>query len=111
MKKFLIGFVGLSLILGWFAGCGQGSEKDRFVAASVEVGCAMYEDPAFFEDFSLVEQKTIEIFEEYGFDATSEEEMLALEIYQEDEEVIKAVQEGITGCAGDIFGDLMLDEE
>jgi len=112
MKKLLSHVLLISLLL---TSCSSSrvtvaSEKDRFVDASIEVGCAMFEDPAFFEDFSLVEQKTIEVFEQYGFDATNEEEMMALEIYQEDVGVIKAVQEGLTECAGDKFGDLMLED-
>lgn len=110
MKKFVVGVIGLSLILGLLVGCGQGSEKDRFIAASIEVGCAMFEDPAFFEDFTLMESKTTEVFADYGFDTDDEAAMMELEKYQEDEEVVKAVQEGITECAGDLFGDLMLGE-
>jgi len=108
MKKILISVIGLSLVLGLLVSCGGGSEKDRFVSASIEVGCAMFEDPEFFNDMTLVEQKTQDVFADYGFDINDDVAMEALaNAYQNDEEVIKAVQEGITACAGDIFGDLM----
>jgi len=82
-----------------------------FVSASVELGCAMFEDPKFLKDYSLVEGKTKEIFAKYGFDTEDQTAMEALAAkYQEDEEVIKAVQEGITECAGDLFGSMMLDK-
>ncbi|MFA4891506.1 MAG: hypothetical protein WC604_04145 [Candidatus Gracilibacteria bacterium] len=111
MKKILISIVGLSLMLGLLPACGGGSEKDMFVSASVELGCAMFEDPKFLKDYSLVEGKTKEIFAKYGFDTEDQTAMEALAAkYQEDEEVIKAVQEGITECAGDLFGSMMLDK-
>lgn len=112
MKKVLISVIGLSLVFGMFTACGGGSEKDRFVSASVEVGCAMFEDPQFFNDMTLVEQKTREIFAKKGFDIDDDVAMEELaNKYQYDEDVIKQVQEGITTCAGDIFGSLMNDAD
>jgi len=111
MKKLLISLVGLSLVLGVFAGCGMGSEKDRFISASVEVGCAIFDNPDLFADATAVDSKAIEVFSEYGFDATDEEAMLVLtEKYQNDEEILKAVQEGITDCAGDALSQMLMDE-
>ena len=111
MKRILISLIGLSLVLGVLAGCGMGSEKDRFINASIEVGCAIFENPDLFADAAAVDTKAIEVFSDYGFDATDEDAMMLLtEKYQNDEEVLKVVQEGITECAGDVLGQMLMDQ-
>lgn len=104
MKKILIAMVGLSLLL---TACGGGSTRDRFVQASIEVGCAMFEDPDSFGDFEALEEKTREVFAEYGLDIDDPEVEALSEEYQNDEDVLKEVQAGITDCAGDLFGEMM----
>lgn len=93
----------LSLLLSAMA-CGAGSEKDKFINASIEIGCAMFKDPEFFKDFSKIEAKTKEIFAKYGFNTDDATAMQALaDKYQNDESVKQALQDGITKCAGDVF--------
>lgn len=110
MKKILTVSL-MTIVLLTLTACGKGSEKDRFINASVEVGCAMFQDENFFNDFSKVEEKTKEIFTKYDFDVENEEEMSVVsEKYQEDAEVLKGVQDGITKCAGNIFNKQLVDQ-
>jgi len=103
MKKIAglsIGLVTASLL---FTACGGASgEQDRFVQASVELGCLMFENPDAFNDFSALKTKSEEIFVKHGFDTKDTAAMEAIaEKFQADEDVIKAIQEGMTKCAGD----------
>lgn len=110
MKKILVVSL-MAVVLLTLTACGKGSEKDRFVNASVEVGCAMFQDENFFKDFAKVESKTKEIFTKYDFNVENEDEMKVVsEKYQQDEEVLQRVQEGITKCAGNIFNQKLLDQ-
>lgn len=109
MKKILITFICASLFL---SACGGfGSEKDRFVEASIAVGCAMFENPDDFADFTAVEEKTRTVFADAGFDVDDEMAMQELvDAYQYEEDVEKAVQDGITECALENYTEL-LDQE
>jgi len=110
MKKILIVSL-MAILLLTLTACGKGSEKDRFINASVEVGCAMFKDENFFNDFSKVEAKTKEIFTKYDFNVDDEKAMSVIsEKYQEDPEVLAGVQDGITKCAGNIFNKQILDQ-
>lgn len=108
MKKIAVLSVCILMLSFALTACGGGSEKDRFVAASIDVGCAIFDNPDFFSDMAAMEEKTMEIFGKYGFDVSDEAAMTVIaEKYQYEEDVIKAVQEGITECAGDLFGGMM----
>lgn len=109
MKKFLSISL-LTLLVFTLTACGSKSEKDRFVNASVEVGCAMFQDENFFQDFAKVEEKTKDVFAKYGFDVENEEQMSVVsQKFQQDEDVLKRVQEGIMKCAGNIFNKDLLN--
>ena len=111
MKKIallLVALLGVSLVL---TACGA-SERDRFVNASVDVGCAIFDEPDLFSDRVALETKTLEVFAGYGFDVTDEVALDSLsEKYQYEEDVIKDVQDGITMCAAEMIGEAMVDSE
>ncbi len=80
------------------------SEKDRFINAVVEATCEAFE--VGIMDFEAVEKKTKTIFEKYGFDSESEEEMLALqEKYANDIE--EPLMEAFQKCAPQEFLDMI----
>jgi len=113
MKKILIVSL-MAILLLTLTACGKGGEKDRFVNATVEVGCAMFQDENFFKDLSNGNEKTKEIFAKYDFNIEGDEAMnkmsaLSLE-YQKDPEVVQKIKDGITKCAGNTFNQKVLEK-
>lgn len=106
MKKLLCSLVLISLVL---TACSSAkSEKERFIDATVKVTCMVFESGDLLDP--ALEQKTKDIFTEYGFDVEDEEGMTEIASkYQNDADVQKAVEEALKECAGDLFkafGDL-----
>lgn len=98
-KIFVIALVPLLLI-----GCGPTSEKDRFAAASVEIGCTLFSNPEAYQDPVKFEEEMKVVFEKYGFDVSDE---AAMEIignkYAEDLDVKKALEDGMKECGAGLF--------
>jgi len=100
MKKILV----LALIPILLSGCMPSGEKDRFVSASVELGCSLFSNPEAYQDPSKFEEEMKSVFEKYGFDVNDEAAMeLVGNKYSEDEAVKKAVEDGMKECAGALF--------
>lgn len=113
MKKLLACLIIVSLFVG---GCSFGkSEKERFIDATVEATCMVFEAENIFDP--ALEEKAKEIYEKYGFDATDDEAMEALTLkYQDDEEFNAAIEKALEECAGDFLEafediDMELSEE
>ena len=119
MKKLLTTLILSSLVLVGCAGTGdEASEKDRFIAANVEVACMVFQA----EDLSAdLEQQTKDIFAAQGFDVEDEEAMEAIaEKYAADPDVEAAIMAALEECAGELmeafaemgeaFGDLEATE-
>lgn len=100
MKKLLLGLVLVSLVL---AACSSGKpEKERFIDATVEVTCMVFESGDLLDP--ALEQKTKDVFEKYGFDVEDEDKMNEIAArYQNDADVQKAVEEALKECAGDLL--------
>ena len=104
MKKFLLILVAVSVFA---SGCSllNGSEKNRFVDATIEATCLIFQSDNIFDP--TLEDQAKEIYVNHGFDADDEDAMLALtEKYQDDPEVEVAITAGLEGCAGDLLGGL-----
>lgn len=106
MKKLLCSLVLISLVL---TACSSGkSEKQRFIDATVKVTCMVFESGDLLDP--ALEQKTKDIFTDYGFDVKDEEGMTEIAAkYQNDADVQKAVEEALKECAPDFaksFGNL-----
>jgi len=102
MKKIIITLIAVALIL---PACGAETEKERFIDASVELGCVLVQDPELFQggDIEKALRTTQEIFAKHGFD-TEEELMEIANIYEHDEDVVAAIREGAVECgAGTLF--------
>lgn len=111
MKKLLCSLVLISLVL---TACGSAkSEKERFIDATVKVTCMVFESGDLLDP--ALEQKTKDIFTDFGFDVEDEEGMTEIAAkYQNDADVQKAVEEALKECAGDLFeafGDAFGDAE
>lgn len=104
MKKLLTGLILGSLLL---TACGKGGEKDekqRFIDASVEVACMVFESEDAFDPSVDWEAKTKEVFAKYDFDVENDEAMNAIAAkYQNDAEVTKALEDAMKECAGDLL--------
>lgn len=104
MKKLLIGIILGSLLL---TACGKGGgkdEKQRFIDASVEVACMVFESEDAFDPSVDWEAKTKEVFAKYDFDVEDDDAMNAIAAkYQNDEEVTKALEDAMKECAGDLL--------
>lgn len=113
MKKLIVGAVLSTLLL---TACGSGAdsrpEKDRFIDASVELACMLF-NSADLGDASL-EDKTKEVFAKYGFDVEDDAAMQKVaETYAEDPDVQTALESALKECAGDLFNmgeDTMTDD-
>jgi hypothetical protein len=104
MKKL---FVTLSVVALLLSGCGQASEKDRFIDASVDATCLVFQADNLFDP--ALEEQAKAIFDDYGFDSTDDAAMTALQTkYQEDEDYMAAMQKAITDCGGDFMNSLDL---
>lgn len=103
MKK-LVSMALLSVFL--LSACGaEKPEKERFIDATVEVACMIFDTENIAAlDEEKATKKTKDIFEKYGFDVEDDAAMEAVTAkYQQDEAVKKAVEEALLECAGDLF--------
>ena len=100
MKKLLCGLMLVSLVL---TACSSGkTEKERFISATVDVTCMVFESGDLLDP--SLEQKTKDIFSDYGFDVEDEEGMTEIAAkYQNDADVQTAVEGALKECAGDLF--------
>lgn len=99
MKK-LLSLLLISILL--FVACGKKPEKERFIDATVEVTCMVFESGDIFDP--ALEEKTKAIFEDHGFDVEDEAAMQEIaQKYQDDADVQTAVEEALKECAGDLF--------
>lgn len=103
MKKLVsVALLGVFLL----SACGaEKPEKERFVDATVEVACMIFDTKAA-EALNEEEatEKTKDIFEKHGFDVEDEAAMQVIAgKYQQDESVKKAVEKALFECAGDLF--------
>jgi hypothetical protein len=104
MKKLFI-ILSVSALLLSACNTAGGSEKERFISATVEVTCMIFESGDLLDP--ALEDRTKAVFEEHGFDVEDSEGMLAIASkYESDEEVQKAVEEALMECAGELFGAL-----
>lgn len=88
----------MSLLL---AGCSSGKpEKERFIDATVEVTCMVFQSGNILDPG--LEQKTKDIFDKHGFDIDDEKGMEEIAAkYENDEDVKNAVTKAIEECGGD----------
>ena len=96
MKKFFALSLGLVLII---SGCNLfSSEKDRFIDATVETTCLLFEAEDFFDP--ALEADVKEVYSKFGFDVEDEEGMQALTTkYESDEEVQAAILAALGSCS------------
>ena len=71
MKKLLTGLI-LGALLLTACGKGGGNEKQRFIDASVEVACMIFESEDAFDPNVDWESKTKEVFAKYDFDVEND---------------------------------------
>jgi len=102
MKKIALLLVLSALVL---TSCGGAlSERERFVAASVDIGCQLLEDPTMHDDMTAVLELTYSAFLEYGFDVEDEAYMTTLsETYQYDENITQDIQKGLIDQCSDLL--------
>lgn len=103
MKK-LLSLLALSSLL--FVACtgatDEADEKQRFIDATVEVTCMVFEAEDLLDP--SLEQKTKDIFSEKGFDVEDDAAMEAVTAkYENDPDVQAAVEEALAECAGDLM--------
>ncbi len=118
MKKLLSGLIVGSLLL---TACGSGAEKpekERFIDASVEVACMVFESGDAFDPSVDWEAKTKEVFANHGFDVDDDAAMEAVAAtYENDPDVEAALEAAMQECAGDLMealeglGDMEMDME
>ena len=73
-------------------------EKNRFIAAHVDVACMIFEAEDI-EDAEALEEETKNIFENHGFDVDNEDAMEAIAVkYAEDPDVEAALIETLEDC-------------
>lgn len=104
MRKFLAGLVLFSVVL---AGCskddgGAGDEKQRFIDATVEVTCLVFQSEDLLDP--TLEQKSKDVFTKYGFAIDDEAAMKAIaDKYEDDKDVQEAVTKALDECGGELF--------
>ncbi len=103
MKK-LISMLALSSL--FLVACGgatnEADEKQRFIDATVEVTCMVFEAEDLLDP--SLEQKTKDIFADKGFDVEDDAAMEAVTAkYENDPDVQTAVEEALAECAGDLM--------
>ncbi len=104
MRKILI--IGVFSVV-FLSACGllRGSEENRFIDATVEATCLVlnsenYMDPTLEDDVK-------NIYLKYNFPVEDEEVMIEIASkYEENMEVVMAIEEGIEECAGDVLEEL-----
>lgn len=102
MKK-LLALLLLPAIL--FVACGEKPEKERFIDATVEVTCMIFESEDILDP--ALEQQTKDIFADHGFNVDDETAMQEIAArYENDADVQSAVEEALMKCAGDLFKNL-----
>ncbi len=97
----------------FLVGCTSGSdkpEKERFIDATVEAACMVFDSGADLSDPSIDwEAKTKEVFTKHGFPADDDAKMEEIAAkYENDTDVQTAVEKALEECAGDLmkaFGD------
>ncbi len=109
MKKLFALLTAVALVT---SGCSLlKSEKQRFIDATIEATCLIFQSDNIFDP--ALEDQAKEIYANYGFDADDEDAMMELTTkYEQDAEVEEAITAGLEGCAGDLFnglGDAMGD--
>jgi hypothetical protein len=115
MKKILSLLVIGALFL---TACGKADkpEKERFIDATVEAACMVFEEGADLTDPNVDwETKTKDVFKKHGFPADDDAIMEEISAkYENDEEVQKAVEDALKVCAKELmeaFGDAFSGEE
>lgn len=102
MKK-LLALLLLPAIL--FVACAEKPEKERFIDATVEVTCMIFESEDILDP--ALEQQTKDIFVDHGFNVDDETAMQEIAArYENDADVQSAVEEALMKCAGDLFKNL-----
>jgi len=112
MKKLLLSISTLSLLV--FTACGaSGDEQQRYIDASIEATCMIFQSDDVFDP--ALQDEVKEVYDNYGFDADDEAAMEALNAKYENNTVVRdAITGGVEGCIGsvaDLFGDIELDVE
>ncbi|MCX6734481.1 MAG: hypothetical protein NTZ25_01060 [Candidatus Peregrinibacteria bacterium] len=97
MKKLLTGLILIPVAL---IGCtGQKPEKDRFINATKEITCLVLKATDLFDP--ALENKSKDIFKNYGFNPDDDKSMQALaDKYKDDAEVKTAVEGAVKECGG-----------
>ena len=99
MKKLLTGLILIPVAL---IGCmGQKPEKDRFINATKEITCLVLKASDLFDP--ALEQKSKDIFKNYGFNPEDNTAMQTLaDKYKDDADVKTAVEGAVKECGGDL---------
>lgn len=99
MKKLLSLLVLGTLVL---SACGKAPEKERFIDATVEVTCMVFQSGDIFDP--ALEEKTKDVFRDYDFPVDDQEAMVEIAAkYENDEEVKTAVEAALRECASELF--------
>ena len=73
------------------------TEKERFIEANTQVTCAILKDPSLSINLEESKELSTKIFAEYDFPVEDNEAMIALlDKYENDEEILKTVQEKLS---------------
>lgn len=97
MKKLLTGLILIPVAL---IGCtGQKPEKDRFINATKDITCLVLKATDLFDP--ALEQKSKDIFKDYGFNPEDDKAMQTLaDKYKDDADVKTAVEGAVKECGG-----------
>lgn len=99
----LVGIAVLAMALTVLSGCNLfKSEKQKFVDATIEATCYIFEQDNIMDP--TVEQAAKDIYKKYGFNTENDEEMKALsEKYAQDKDVTDKIMAGIQECNPGLF--------